>query len=36
MDAIEESNGAGPEATSSLEPHFQQNSRFNVFRVVQF
>jgi hypothetical protein len=36
MNAMGESNGVRPEATSSLEPHFQQNSRLNGFRVVQF
>ena len=36
MNGIVESNGVAPEATSSFAPHFQQNSRFKEFRVVQF
>jgi hypothetical protein len=31
-----ESKEPVPDGTSSLDPHFQQKSRSNEFRVVQF
>jgi hypothetical protein len=36
MNGMEASKAAGPEGTNSRAPHFQQKSRFNELRVVQF